>query len=455
MADNSALTKPGIIYPNDFALITLTLLTAVTTMDMKNILVELSMNEDLFASTSSGYLMVVDSSGYIEKLQLTGNEFLRVTLAKTTDRQNTYDKIFRVYKVAKRAPENEGNTETYSLYFCSEEMVLSEQYKVAKSYKGKDISSNVKDILTKYLKVDSSKIGVIEQTYGTYDFIVPYLKPFDAINWMSTYARPQPPNVGADMLFYEDKFGFNYRSLQTLVSQEIYNSYSYNPKNINQKNGSLNEKVYDVSSYEILDSYDALGATNSGMFSNRLVSVDPLLRRFKYTDFDYGSYASSAKLLNKFPITNNFTNRLGDGVNQTPEALIKLVFSNYSQTDAAYIKEINAGVAHDIFAETFIPARTAQLPLLNYTRIKISVPGDSALTVGRAIGFNLLSKDPNNKSVDPFYSGNYLITAVRHMVTIHSYRTVLELAKESTTVQYASVSNSTSIWNNTVKGLTS
>ena len=202
---------------------------------------------------------------------------------------------------------------------------------------------------------------------------------------MSTYARPQPPNVGADMLLYEDKFGFNYRSLQSLVKQQVYNSYSYNPKNINKTTGTLTQRVYDVATYEILDSYDALAATHSGMFANRLISVDPLLRRFKITDFDYGSYAGSAKTLNKFPITNNFINRKGDGVNQTPEAVMKLVFSNYNQKDAAYIKQVNAGVAHDIFAETYIPNRTAQLPLVNYTRIKISVPGDSALTVGRVV----------------------------------------------------------------------
>jgi len=90
---------------------------------------------------------------------------------------------------------------------------------------------------------------------------------------------------------------------------------------------------------------------------------------------------------------------------------------------------------------------------LNYTRIKISVPGDPGLTIGRVITFNLLSKDPNKKEPDDFYSGNYLITAVRHMLTVHEYRTVLELAKESTTSTYAAVDNGSQIWSNTVKGL--
>ena len=128
------------------------------------------------------------------------------------------------------------------------------------------------------------------------------------------------------------------------------------------------------------------------------------------------------------------------------------MFSNYNQTDSSYVKE-RGGVGHDIFAETYIPYRTAQIPLLNYTRIKISVPGDPALTVGRVITFNLLSKDPDKKEPDDFYSGNYLITAVRHMLTVHEYRTVLELAKDSTSTEYAAIDNESQIWKNTVKGI--
>jgi hypothetical protein len=114
--------------------------------------------------------MVVDAMGYIEKLNLTGNEYLRMTFGKTNQNSNWIDKIFRVYKVDKRRPEGKGDTESYSLYFCSEEMLLSEQYKVSKSYRAKTISDNVIDILKTYLKVPDKKIGQIDSTYGVYDF---------------------------------------------------------------------------------------------------------------------------------------------------------------------------------------------------------------------------------------------------------------------------------------------
>lgn len=453
MADNTPVS-PGLRYPNDYSLKTLTILTAVTTFDVKSILVELSINEDIYNNTMSGYLMVVDASGFIEALQMNGNEFIRITLNKiANDSTGAIDRIFRIFKVAKRNPENDGNTETYSLYFCSEELLLSEQYKVKKSYKGKDIASNVLDILDTYLKIPRNKVGIIENTYGVYDFIIPNLKPFDAINWMSNYARPSQGRIGSDMLFYENKFGFNFRSLQNLFDGVVYNTYSYNPKNYNLTNSNLGKdaRIFNVMSYEIMDSFDTLGAINQGIFANRLLSVDPLLRRFKITDFDYGSYSSSAKKLNNFPVTNNYKNRFGDALNQTPQATYKFALSNFSQYDSSYIKE-NDSVQHDIMAETYIPSRTAQIPLLGYTRVKISVPGDTTLTVGRIINFSLLSKNPNNREPDDFYSGKYLITAVRHMVTLSEYKTVLELAKESTVRPYSAINNTSTLWQNTAKG---
>lgn len=440
------------IYPKDYALVNLTLLTGVTSFDMKTLLVELSYHEDIFNNTASGYLTVTDSMGYIETLSLTGNEFIRMTFGKTSNDGNWVDKLFRVYKVDKRKLESNMNTETYSLYFCSEEVLLSEQYKLSKAYPAQSISENITDILKNVLKVPDKKIAVIEPTYGVYDFVVPTIKPFDAINWMSVYARPTADKPGSDMLFYEDKFGFNFRSIQSLLLNPLYKTYSYDPKNLASQD--INKKLNNVTTYEILDSYDALRGINSGIFANELISVNPLTRKKTVTKFNYFDYISKSKKLNEYPISNNFQNRFGDNIGDTSQAVLKLVFSNFNQNSDAYIASQPAGgSSRDIFAETYIPYRTAQLSLANYTRMKISLPGDPGLTVGQTICFNLLSRTPNVKELDKYYSGNYLITAVRHLINFSEYKTVLEITKESTTTPYASADNNSALWKNTVKGI--
>ena len=449
----------NILFPKDYSLLTLNLLTPAGTIDFKPLLVEISYHEDLFNNTASGYLMVSESMGYIETLNLMGNEYIRIRYGKTDDIEYLTDKVFRVYKVGKRKLEGNMNTESYCLYFCSEEMILSEQYKVSKSYKSQSVKDDIEDILINYLDVPDEKLNIIESTYGTYDFIIPNIKPFDAINWLSTYARPRPDQPGSDMLLYENRDGFNFRSIQPLMRQGPYRNYNYNPKNVITSDGPLQQEIdktaYNVTTYEILDSYDSLGAINSGIFANRLISVDPLLRRYKITDFDYGNYITKATMLNKYAITNNHKNRKNDGLNQTPEAVTKLVFSNFNQDQVPYVKT-NGGVAHNIFAETYVPYRTAQLALANYHRVRISVPGDPLLTVGMVIGFDLLSINPvvDKKQPDKFYSGNYLVTAVRHMITMNEYKTVLEISKDSSVTPYAGIDNGQTLWKNMVKGKT-
>jgi hypothetical protein len=456
MADS--LSAKGIVYPGDFSLIALTLLAATDSyrLDIKNILEEISYQEDLFSDCVYGYVNVTDAEGYIEKLSISGNEFLRLQLGKGDNTNYLIDKLFRVYKIAKRKPEGQGMTESYCLYFCSEEMLISEQYKVLKSYQSKGVSDIINDIMQNYLKIDSSNrtSGDLEQTYGSYDFIIPNLKPFDAINWLCTYARPMPPNTGADMLFFEDKDGFKLRSLQTMYQQTDVAAYNYSPKNVNPitKEPQLNYDVGNAITYEIMDSFDTLGAINSGALANSVLNVDILGRRASLQKFDYvQDYVNKATQLNDQPgLNSTLKNRFGDAMNSTHLANFKLVYGNSGQ--ANYVS-VPSAVAHDIFAEVFIPNRTAQLPLSSYMRAKLSVWGNPQLTVGKTITFNLLTKDIRNTGLDSFYSGRYIITAVRHLLTFDNYRTVIEIAKDSNPTQYNNIDNSSALWQNTVKGI--
>jgi hypothetical protein len=446
----------GIKNPRDYALKTLTLLSSVSTFDLKNSMIEISYSEDLFSNFVSGYVMIVESMGYIETLALNGTEYLRLTFSKTGSNSSQLDGIFRVYKVGRRQLEGTMYKESYLLYFCSEELMLSEQYKISKRYKNSIISDNVKDILTNYLQAPASKTPTnnFETTYGKYDFMIPTLKPYDAINFMTNYARPNPSNPGADMLFFENRYGFNFRSLQTMMKQEPYYTYTYKPKNTDSKD--LNTSVYNVTTYEILDSFDTLNGITSGTFANQLISVNPLTRERKITNFDYGVYQQNAKNLNPYPIIDNSINRKGDGLNKTSQAVLKLIFSNFDSKSTPAINALPGAMGNDIYAETYIPYRTAQLALANYTRVRISVPGDPNLTIGKVITFNLLTRRPNSLDLDKYYSGNYFITGVRHLIggqNLNEYKTILEITKESVPNAYPSNNNGIPLWNNAVKGI--
>jgi hypothetical protein len=445
--DQSITTEsPGAYYAQDFSLQTLNFLTANgQKFEMKRLLLDFSYYEDIYSFTVSGYLTVTDSQGFVELFQLTGNEFIEINFGKVKNGPNDNDQLYRVYKVGNSKPAGNLNTTTYTLYFCSEELLLSEQIKISKSFTGQKISSIVNNVLTDQLKVSSKKINKIEETTGMYDFVIPRLKPFETISWLSIYARPATNgSVGADMLFFENRDGFNYRSLQSMFSEDAYATYKYQAQNLGEDKESFKDKTISVLDYEFVKTYDAMKEINSGTFANRLIAIDPLTRSYTVNDFNYTKYKSQATSLNEGDVSNDLKNRLGISQYDAYDSKLKVATSNAGQADSDYFKSLPGSVAKNINIENYVPNRTAQIALANYTVLKLMIPGDPGISAGRTIEFNLmtLKPDTNNKELDKFYSGKYLVTAVRHIIQQNKYQTVVEISKDSTPTNYQDINNS-------------
>ena len=470
---------PSVNYSTDYQLSAVVLLTGAGSLDLKDKMVELNYFEDVYSATISGQLVISDAVGVINFSSMSGTEFIKITFQKTSDSKVVIDKLFRVYSISNRKVSANDNFETYTINFCSEEFLLSEQYRICKSYRSKTISDIINDVLTTFLKV-TKKVN-IGNTIGQYDFILPNKKIFETINWLSTYAQPptggsgsvekgksESTGTGADMVFFENGDGYNFQSLQNLYSATPYNAnnpYVFNPKNLDLSGTGYdtNQKVYNVLSLEILDYFDTLGALHKGTFGNRIITVDPLLRKKYVTDFNYDKYFSKSKKLNNNPVTNNYKNRYGKYLYDAPPnnmeaGVLRLAAGNSNQPNySPYVKQSPGSVAHDIFIENYVPNRVAQIALANYQRIKIIIPGNSEIIAGRVVLFNAYGTSAvtptgtagASRQFDPYLSGKYLVSAVRHIISASpgTYITVLELAKESTTKAYAGVNNNDASWN--------
>jgi hypothetical protein len=436
-----ALTISGLTNADQFYLETVELITPVNNVTIKSLVVELSYYEDILKGSVTGHLLISDSISLIERLQLSGGDFLNLCFSKSQGNKDISNvkKYFRIYRVSERQLIN-AETENYTLHFCSEELFLSEQSKVSKPYSGQKISDIVYDILNNHLKIEDKYIS-LQETDGLYDFVIPYKKPFEAINWLSTYAI-QKNKSGADFVFFENSGGFNFMSLQNMFNQKEYATYTYSQKNAPPMDGvdELGRGINGIKSYTFLDTFDSLYGVTSGAFANRLITVDPLTRRYKDTKFDYvNDYLNKADTLNKSSVMNNLKNRFGKTQNQNYDGVLKVMTSNADQKVAQGISDIPFAVGGDIRAETYVPYRTAQIALSHYSRIKLTLAGDPNLTVGRTIKVILPSsvsnKDGsgyNEGNPDPINSGKYLIAAVRHIITTEMrYETVVEVVKDS------------------------
>lgn len=458
MITENVVTVPGgLISPDDFSLISIEIISASGNIDIRGLMVELSYYEDIFRGSMSGEILLSDSISLIDTMGLNGSEFLRFSFKKTNQSSTTINKYFRIYRVSERIIKS-NNSELYKLHFCSEELFLSEQIKISKSYSAKTITDIVYNILTEELKIPKDKLYVYN-TKGMYDFIIPYKKPFEAINWLSNYARPIF-GEGADFVFFENVDGFNFVSLQELFKQEAYAKYIYSIRNYVPSDSykELGISLVGIKSYNILDTFDTLYGTSMGAFANRVLTIDPLTRTYRDTKFDYEKYIKRAETLNKGSIISNQRNRLGKTFNENYDAVFKVLTSNSDQKKAVGISDNPQSVGNDIYAETYVPNRTAQLALAHYSRIKLAVSGDPNITVGTVVDLvlpSMRSKDSsgnNDGTPDDYHSGKYLITSVRHLIDVNfKYETVIEAVKDSFGAKIPSFNNNGQNINNTVK----
>lgn len=395
-------------------------------------MLEFNYYEDLYSNFITGNILINDSVGFLDTWGFNGNEYLTLSFSKP-NYDAKIEKTFRIFKVSNRMLTKDQN-ENYRLNFCSEEAVLSEQYRVSKSYKNKKVSDIVKDILKNELLVNTIKFKDenIEETRGVRDIIVPNKKPFESINWLSTQAiSNKSSTLGSSYLFYENFEGFNFKSLQNLFGGVVYASYNYEPKNIGQ---TVQLDFRNVLSYDVVSNFDTLNSINTGTYANRLLTIDPIRQNYKITDFDYDNYFTKTNKLNKNKIMSDAQNRKKQKMNQTPESVLRVATTNTGQsTYNPYIKAKHPNIK-DINIETTVPNRISQIAQLNTIKYNLTVPGDPLLSVGRIIEFNLPSvgTSETGRVLDSYYSGKYLVTALKHHIDVENrFLTTIEISKES------------------------
>jgi hypothetical protein len=90
--------------------------------------------------------------------------------------------------------------------------------------------------------------------------------------------------------------------------------------------------------------------------------------------------------------------------------------------------------ADNLKVDTWLLQRNTYMSAMHGFQFKVSVPGNLVLRVGQVVQLNLPAAEVGSqekKPLDDLFSGNYLITAIRHKVDRVRYVQILELSKDS------------------------
>ena len=200
-----------------------------------------TINESLFDnSVITGDVKIFDVAGLDERIPIIGQEKIRIEFKNKLLDGPKWDANYTI--IGRSATIETGPKRFYVLDFCSDEFIANLRNRVSKSYKSELASTIIEDIYEKYIKSDIfvkyakelhfDRKGDSDGTFYGMHFVFPTIRPFQAIDMVvkksvasnvEMQQRVKTANFGK-FVFYENKFGFHFKTLSDLLHPLITQS---------------------------------------------------------------------------------------------------------------------------------------------------------------------------------------------------------------------------------------
>lgn len=410
--------------------------------DIKNFCLGLTLFEDIFSNVMMGTALITDSANLIGLIPFKGTEFITFSYRTPTFNEKI-SKSFYITKASDRMFLSNDRQAGYTISFISIEGYKDNVTSVSKKYSDKT-DKIVTSVYNEYLKADRfvNKSGIKTELIAdtnlgsTATVVAGYWNPLRIINWATSRsfgAATQAPNY----MFFESNKSFYFKSIEKLVDEQVKNNlvfselvyfpgsrmtqyqptsgYTFNkPELLKQFSNVRNMKSFTM--------FDSLKAQDYGYYASKLVSIDMTLKYPREFFFDYPTKFKSFKHLEP---NNNPT--FSNGVLRNPDSHAVVLTSQHKLHNDS----------KDPLYEKWALQRNSLLFEVGNIKIEVEVPGRTDIEVGKVVSF-LYPKNVDkpesmtiDDALDPYMSGFYLITAIRHEFTLNKHTMFLELMKDS------------------------
>ena len=435
-------------------------------VNVKNIMTELNIYESIFKNAVTGSIVLADSTNQIARMQIQGLERLSFHLKTpgvaygredVVDATEETGEPFHIYKITDRKQPTPGMT-IYTLHFASREFMRNMRTKVSQSYDGKHDRAVI-DIMKDPDYLDSRKKLYVEPTGNSSKVVIPNLSPFDAIN-MIARRSVSDKSRGVGYYFYETTTGYYFRSWQNMITSQgnfarpQRQDFYYQPLKMSSESESTDQtkierEFQSVESYQFVNNFhDVVANTVLGTYGHKVISHNLFNKSYDVNDYNFhNNFIKTPHVdtvgtgaTNKEPITNtpvDYDN--AKNLSDFKESRVSL------QTTTPFLHDKDVGKyglepLQDGEKTGEGVSQSNQVTM--GTALKLTVKGQSYLQPGNLITFHL--KDVNsdkdsNSPTDPRFSGNYIITKIRHIVHLDDYKMILECAKDSVATSHDEV----------------
>jgi hypothetical protein len=375
--------------------------------------------EDLFSSFISASIVLRESVDYLNLFPFIGEEFVNLDIV-TPSLEIPIKGRFYVYKITDRMYTREREV-VYTIKCISEEFLTDSNTRISKAYDGK-LGLIAAYILEKD-GFNTQKRVNIEDSANTTKFTANYWSPTRCLNYAAAAAFNKAENPS--FLFYENRDGFNFRSIDELLKFDTYHKFTKdNYTRELQSEESTKSKQDPTEDYKRILEFnvpvltDYMKEVQSGHMKSRVISHDLVTKRYSVKNYSIKEDPKANTLLNPTP------------------GYSKYAISNFASTQIVVPKHFqNFNNYGDVTNYKIAQKRLAFFSQLEKYKITIQVNGRTDYTVGQIMDLNIpkatqITKE-DTETRDLILSGRYLVSAVNHTITREKHTCNMELIKNS------------------------
>jgi hypothetical protein len=435
-------------------------------IDVRGVLTELNIYEDIFSNALTADLTLSEAYNLPYKLPIIGEEILDIDI-KLEGTQGIkfgttlsppkfflYDLNNRYHHV-KDDGSGAAKAQSYTTHYISEQGMSNVHSRVSKSYQKYTAAEIVEDIFNNYL-YDGYHDLYVSPSHGLLPCIIPNWTPHQACNWLAARARSKEYDTAVNYLFYETMDSINFANLGDLADtgrDEPVLTFTQEPRaqdptGIEGFAGTGSKGQVRMDEFQFINHFDRIKNAKRGQYASKLVTHDIVTKKIEQHDFngmhDWASYVHTAD----FPATPfsdvDIASAMMDRTSLAPSDY-KVIGGTSLQTftDSAvsfYPKHSQMFAQtpehkYDNEAELWKQKRASQMSLYDGYTLQIQCSGLPMLRVGHIVEVLIASTESTShgkldKISDKFLSGNYMVTAIRHIITKDGYRMNVEVSRD-------------------------
>ena len=413
--------------------------------------------ENIMSPTISMNMKISSAVNFVSDLPIRGGEMIameietlsgRVKFGRFVKGEGIVPDSGELYVYKMENFDQPSTAQTFTLKITSPEYFTNETSRCMKKYKPATIDVHVTDILNETMKINPDRIGQIDKTKNSYSFIGNTKKPFHTISWLCPKSiagskqgvsgeGQQAKAVGtAGYLFFENQEGFNFKSIESLVSRTRKGSESADAKQIGTEihgpyiqpgKGAVGnlykaEENFKINHFHVNRGTDIRKALTVGQYANTTIFFDSLSHVVSVYDY---------KLLGE----DGLENQLGSD-DEKEESSNELKMLN-SRLFVRISDHGTLGIGTDGFQTSGIDQAYQAKAASRYNQlfsqsVDIQVPLNTNIKVGDLINCEFSEMDQGRSSeLDQSASGNYLVARLNHHIQPNASFSSLNLVRDS------------------------